>query len=828
MPHVDASTCASSLPATARSAATSSAAPRLGVADRVTFLGTVGDDDLLGLYAGALAVAYPPYDEDFGYVTLEAFLARKPVITCRDSGGPNEFVRDGENGYVCEPDPTRWPPPSTGWRRDRRLAAAFGDAGHATAAAITWDGVIEKAARMNCANRRSCGYPSTHGWAGADAHLRLPRDDVPRGAAGRARGPGKRLRPTGLPRVTKLIIQIPCLNEAATLPATLADLPRSVPGIDVVEFLVIDDGSRDGTADVARACGVDHIVRLRATRGSRLPSWPASTPPSRPAPTTSSTPTPTTSTPGHEIPKLLAPLLAGEADICIGDRNVARARSHVVAEAAAAAARELGRAPGLEYDGARHHQRIPRVHARGRPADDRRLGVLVHARDDHPGRQAAHGDRPRAGRDEPAHARVAAVRQHLLVHQAVGRHDRPHLRDERAPQDLLVCRRADLRGGVPAGGALSVRYLTDFTGGGRYVQSLIFSAVLMIVGIQVMLIGLLADLISANRKLIEDLLYRVRGARVAARAGGPRRGGHVPLTRVRRAGSLGALVVAEPSSVSVVIPAYNEGVVIGQVVASLAAAGPWHEIIVVDDGSRDDTAARACAAGAAVVRHPYNKGNGAAVKSGIRRASGEYVLIIDGDGQHRPDDAHRIVERLGEYDLVIGARVTSTHASHARRFGNSALNRLASYLTSREIPDLTSGFRGARREYLAEFIHLLPNGFSTPTTTTLAFIKAGYNVAFEPIEARARIGQSKIRFASDGAKFLMIILKIVTLFSPLRVFLPISLASFAVGLAYAIWIIAAESKIPNGAVLLIMFSVIVFLVGLVSEQISALRFEGRQ
>jgi hypothetical protein len=183
---------------------------------------------------------------------------------------------------------------------------------------------------------------------------------------------------------------------------------------------------------------------------------------------------------------------------------------------------------------------------------------------------------------------------------------------------------------------------------------------------------------------------------------------------------------------------------------------------------------------------------------------------------------------LGEYDLVVGARSASTQASAARRFGNSALNQLATYLTGREIPDLTSGFRGARREYLREFIHLLPNGFSTPTTTTLAFLKAGYNVTFEPVEARARVGQSKIRLARDGAKFLMIILKIITLFSPLRIFLPLSLASFALGAAYAAWTIATQSHVTNSSVLLIMLSVIVFLVGLVSEQISALRFEGRQ
>ncbi len=286
--------------------------------------------------------------------------------------------------------------------------------------------------------------------------------------------------------------------------------------------------------------------------------------------------------------------------------------------------------------------------------------------------------------------------------------------------------------------------------------------------------------------------------------------------------------MADPADVSVVIPAYNEGAVIAQVVSALAAAGPWREIIVVDDGSQDDTSAHAAAAGATVVRHPYNKGNGAAVKSGIRCATGEHVLIVDGDGQHSPEDARRLVARLGEYDLVIGARSTSTQATQARRFGNTALNRFASYLTGRDIPDLTSGFRAARRECLREFLHLLPNGFSTPTTTTLAFIKAGYNVGFEPIEARQRVGQSKIRFARDGAKFFIIILKIVTLFSPLRVFLPISLVAFAVGAAYAAWTIATQSHVTNSSVLLIMLAVIVFLVGLVSEQISAMRFESRQ
>jgi len=284
--------------------------------------------------------------------------------------------------------------------------------------------------------------------------------------------------------------------------------------------------------------------------------------------------------------------------------------------------------------------------------------------------------------------------------------------------------------------------------------------------------------------------------------------------------------LADPSTVSIVIPAMNEADAIGSVVSQLRAAAAWREIIVVDDGSADETAARAREAGACVVRHPYNKGNGAAVKSGIRRASGDFVLIIDADGQHPPEDAQRIVARLGEYDLVIGARAATTQATTARRAGNAVLNGLASYLTSRPIPDLTSGFRGARTECLREFVHLLPNGFSTPTTTTLAFIKAGYNVAFEPIHARQRAGHSKIRFAHDGARFLLILLKIVTLFSPLRIFLPVSAFSFFAGAIYGLWNIATTGKIPNGSVVLILFAVIVFLVGLVSEQITSLRFEG--
>jgi len=285
--------------------------------------------------------------------------------------------------------------------------------------------------------------------------------------------------------------------------------------------------------------------------------------------------------------------------------------------------------------------------------------------------------------------------------------------------------------------------------------------------------------------------------------------------------------MALPDSVTVVLPAFNERDGIGPVVTALRETAAWYEVLVVDDGSTDGTGKAAEDAGARVVRHPYNKGNGAAVKTAIRAATSDWIAIVDADGQHSPSDVARLASRLGEYDLVIGARDPKTQATPGRRVGNAVLNWLASYLTDRPIPDLTSGFRAARREHLLEFIHMLPNGFSTPTTTTLAFIKAGYNVVFEPIGALPRVGTSKIRLASDGARFLLILLKVVTIFSPLRIFAPVSAATFVLGATYGAWNYVYHARIPNGAVLLLMFSIIVILVGLVSEQISTLRFEGR-
>jgi len=278
--------------------------------------------------------------------------------------------------------------------------------------------------------------------------------------------------------------------------------------------------------------------------------------------------------------------------------------------------------------------------------------------------------------------------------------------------------------------------------------------------------------------------------------------------------------VAEPRDCSVVIPAFDEAASIAEVVAAVRQAGAWAEVLVVDDGSRDDTAQRARDAGARVVRHPYNKGNGAAVKTGIRNARAEVVVLLDADAQHDPAEMGRLVEPVGEYDMVVGARAPGDQPA-IRALGNAVFNALASWLTGVRIPDLTSGFRAARRERLLEILHLLPNGFSYPTTSCLALIKAGHNLTFVPIRARPRVGKSKIRPIRDGVRFLLIILKIVTLFSPLKVFFPVSAAALVLGCAYGLWNVWYLGNIPMGAALLIQLSVVVFLFGLISEQIAS-------
>ena len=275
--------------------------------------------------------------------------------------------------------------------------------------------------------------------------------------------------------------------------------------------------------------------------------------------------------------------------------------------------------------------------------------------------------------------------------------------------------------------------------------------------------------------------------------------------------------------ISVVIPAKNEAAVIGQTVARVLSVLPDAELVVVNDGSIDDTAQVARQAGATVIDHPYSKGNGAAIKTGARAATGEVIVFLDGDGQHAPEDIPRLLAKLEQgYDMVVGARQAGSQASVGRGLANTLYNKLASYMVGHKVEDLTSGFRAARAEKFREFLYLLPNGFSYPTTCTMAFFRAGYSVAYEPIDASKRIGKSHIRLLRDGARFLLIIFKIGTLFSPLKLFTPIAAAFLGTGLLYYAYTWFEYDRFTNMSALLFTTSVIVFLIGLVSEQITQL------
>lgn len=274
--------------------------------------------------------------------------------------------------------------------------------------------------------------------------------------------------------------------------------------------------------------------------------------------------------------------------------------------------------------------------------------------------------------------------------------------------------------------------------------------------------------------------------------------------------------------ISIVIPAYNEEAVIGQILDELQA-GDYYEIIVVDDGSTDNTITVAQAHGATVVRHPYNIGNGAAVKTGIRAASGDVIVLMDADGQHPPSNIPRLVSYIGDYDMVVGARSAASDAQMYRRVANALFNRYASYIVGYPIPDLTSGFRVIKASLVKRFVYLLPNGYSYPSTITIAMFRSGFRVRYEPIISPARIGVSKIRPLKDGLRFLMTITRLGTMFVPLKVFLPVSLLFFSVGTGYGAWLLIYRSRFSNMAVLLIMIGVVVFLIGLIAEQIALLR-----
>jgi glycosyltransferase involved in cell wall biosynthesis len=276
---------------------------------------------------------------------------------------------------------------------------------------------------------------------------------------------------------------------------------------------------------------------------------------------------------------------------------------------------------------------------------------------------------------------------------------------------------------------------------------------------------------------------------------------------------------------SIIIPAKNESEAIGEVVAIARQAYSDAQIIVVDDGSEDDTAAVAESAGATIVRHPESLGNGAAIKSGARAASGEILAFMDGDGQHDARQLEGLLQKLDEgYDMAIGARNAGSHANVGRFYANGLYNRLASLISGRRIPDLTSGFRVARTKLFKRFLYLLPNGFSYPTTITMAFLRSGYPVCFESIDVADRLGKSHIRPIRDGIRFLVIIFKIATLYSPLKIFLPVSLLFFATGAGWYAYTYLTLARFTNMSALLFSAAVIVFLIGLISEQITALTY----
>jgi glycosyltransferase involved in cell wall biosynthesis len=278
-------------------------------------------------------------------------------------------------------------------------------------------------------------------------------------------------------------------------------------------------------------------------------------------------------------------------------------------------------------------------------------------------------------------------------------------------------------------------------------------------------------------------------------------------------------------TLSIVIPAKNEGGAIGAVVSKAREHYADAEIIVVDDGSSDDTAAVAAGAGATVISHPESLGNGAAVKSGARAASGDVIAFMDGDGQHDAAEFAPLLEQLDNgYEMAIGARNTGSHANVGRLFANGLYNGIASMMSGRKILDLTSGFRAARAEKFKQFLYLLPNGFSYPTTITMAFLRSGYPITFEPIVAAKRVGKSHIRPIRDGVRFLIIIFKVATLYSPLKIFLPISGLFFATGVGYYAYTYLTTARFTNMSLLLFSAAVIVFLIGLISEQITALTY----
>jgi len=284
--------------------------------------------------------------------------------------------------------------------------------------------------------------------------------------------------------------------------------------------------------------------------------------------------------------------------------------------------------------------------------------------------------------------------------------------------------------------------------------------------------------------------------------------------------------VTSKKQLSIVLPAKNEAANLRNLLERIRIVVPDAEILVVDDGSTDDTSQVAKDAGVSVVRHPYNQGNGASIKTGARNAKGDILIFMDADGQHDPEDIPVLLDKLEQgYDMVVGARHVSTQASWLRKIGNNFYNRLASVMTGHRIEDLTSGYRAVRADKFRKFLYLLPNGFSYPTTSTMAFFRSGFPVAYVPIQAGKRVGKSHIRLIRDGVRFFIIILRIGSLFSPMRLFLPISATIFLTGMSYFAFTFITIGRFTNMSALLLLSSLIIFLIGILSEQISSLHYK---
>ncbi len=282
--------------------------------------------------------------------------------------------------------------------------------------------------------------------------------------------------------------------------------------------------------------------------------------------------------------------------------------------------------------------------------------------------------------------------------------------------------------------------------------------------------------------------------------------------------------------VSIIVPAFNEEDIIGDIIQrisdTLTKTEYSFEVIVIDDGSTDETWIQAEEAGANMIRHPYNIGLGAAIKTGIRNAQGEIILILDADGQHSPEDIPRLLEKIDPYDLVVGARTKESDSAVHRDFANTVYNLLASYVSGQRIEDLTSGFRAIKASTARGFIYLLPNRFSCSSTLTLATLRSGRSVAYVPIISPKRVGKSKIRLLRDGFRFLLIILRIATFYSPLKIFIPLSALMFLTGFGYGLFkVLVLDLPYGSTSAMLMTISVVVFMVGLVSEQVALLRFE---